>query len=245
MPVPRRDGYAAGRPAGRRDADAFTFLSVFDFGSLAPRKNGLGVVDTFCEAFDPGEGPVLVLKTINAPHDPTAYRALHNAIGGRRDVLLIEGYLSDERLTSMIGHADCYVSLHRCEGFGLTPAEAMAWGRPVVATAYSGNLDFMTPANSYLVPFDLVDVPASAAHVYPLGSRWAEPRRADAARALRTVWERRDQAGGRVRWVKRTSAGPMESRRWLGPSNDACRRSTARFTGAAGRAATDRWTGND
>lgn len=196
MPVPRRDG----TPPVDREAvgmpNAFTFLSVFDFGSLAPRKNGLGVVEAFCEAFDPGEGPVLVLKTINAPHDPTAYRALHNAIGGRRDVLLIEGYLSDEKLTSMIGHADCYVSLHRCEGFGLTPAEAMAWGRPVVATAYSGNLDFMTPANSYLVPFDLVDVPPSAAHIYPIGSRWAEPRR-DAARALRTVWERRDQAAAR------------------------------------------------
>ena len=54
-------------------------------------------------------------------------------------------------MAALFARADCYVSLHRAEGFGLTLAEAMALGKPVIATGFSGNTDFMTPANSYLV----------------------------------------------------------------------------------------------
>ena len=60
----------------------------------------------------------------------------------------------------MIAACDCYVSLHRSEGLGLTMAEAMALGKPVIATVYSGNLQFMTPENSHLVDYQLGAVPA-------------------------------------------------------------------------------------
>ena len=79
----------------------------------------------------------------------------------------------------MIASCDCYVSLHRSEGFGLTMAEAMYFGRPVIATGYSGNLDFMTEENSYLVPHTLVEIGPDA-NPYPPDKRMgrAGPRAA-------------------------------------------------------------------
>jgi glycosyltransferase involved in cell wall biosynthesis len=197
LPVRRRDG----QPTRDRSAlglpEAFTFLTIFDFGSVALRKNSLGVIRAFKTAFDPGEGPVLVLKTLNASWDRAGMRDLEAEIAGRRDIVVLDGYLSDEVISEMAGSADCFVSLHRSEGFGLTPAEAMAWGRPVIATGYSGNLEFMTESNSYLVDFDRTGVPNDLAPVYPTGSHWAEPRLAHAASLMRHVYEQPEEAAAR------------------------------------------------
>jgi hypothetical protein len=93
---------------------------------------------------------------------------------------------------------DCYVSLHRAEGFGLTLAEAMSLGRPVIATGYSGNLDFMTDRNSYLVAHEMAPVgPGSAP--YPPEAEWAEPDIEHAARLMREVFENQDAARQRGR----------------------------------------------
>ena len=84
---------------------------------------------------------------------------------------------------------------------GLTMAEAMALGKPVIATAYSGNVEFMSEANSYLVPYELVDVP-STWWAYEPGATWAEPNVGAAAELMRRVWEHPDEAqalGGRAR----------------------------------------------
>ena len=88
---------------------------------------------------------------------------------------------------------DCYVSLHRSEGLGLTMAEAMALGKPVIATGYSGNLEFMDESNSYLVPYELVDVPTDW-WAYAPGATWAAPNPDAAARLMRHVWEHPDEA---------------------------------------------------
>ena len=74
----------------------------------------------------------------------------------------------------MVDNCNCYVSLHRAEGFGLTMAEAMYYGKPVIATAYSSNTDFMNVGNSFLVKYDLVET-TEAYGLYPKGSIWAEP----------------------------------------------------------------------
>ncbi len=232
LPVPHRTGHP-GRSRGQLGLpEAFTFLAMFDFGSVAARKNGLGVVRAFCDAFGPGEGPVLVLKVLNADWDPAGWRALQDAVGGRRDVVLLDGYLTDDEVSDLVGHADCTVSLHRAEGFGLTPAEAMAWGRPVVATGYSGNLDFMTAKNSYLVPFDRGRVPTGLERVYPAGTTWAEPRHDNAVRLLRHVWTHPDEAAARGRLAQR------DIRRTHGPAvaGAAIRRRLAEIDGRLGRA---------
>jgi glycosyltransferase involved in cell wall biosynthesis len=89
-------------------------------------------------------------------------------------VIVINKLMSDNEVRNLIRVCDCYISLHRSEGFGRGMAEAMSLGRPVIATRYSGNLDFMDDSNSFLVDYDLVDVGESE---YPHGSgqQWARP----------------------------------------------------------------------
>ena len=87
---------------------------------------------------------------------------------------------------ALIAAADCYVSLHRAEGYGLTLAEAMAAGRPVIGTAYSGNLEFMTDDTAVMVPYELVRVPFGC-DPYPPTAHWAEPDIAAAAESMRVL----------------------------------------------------------
>jgi len=203
LPVRRREGLPAHERAELGLPEEFTFLTIFDFGSLAVRKNGLGVVEAFCRAFTEDEGPVLVLKTLNAALDPAGRAELERCTGHRRDIVLLDGYVSDETISEMIGRADCFVSLHRSEGFGLTPAEAMAWGRPVIATGYSGNLDFMTEENSLLIPYTMVEVPREVWAVYPEHGRWAEPDLDAAAAAMRSVVAEPEMAAALGRCARR------------------------------------------
>ena len=127
---------------------------MFDFLSDIHRKNPIGLIEAFCRAFRPGEGPTLVLKSINGHLARGAVRS--GSRGHRRRVRissLMDGYLPARERDALMNACDCYVSLHRSEGFGLTLAEAMALEKPTIATAYSGNLAFMTPENSFLVPW--------------------------------------------------------------------------------------------
>ena len=113
---------------------------------------------------------------------------------------------------------DCYVSLHRAEGFGLTMAEAMAIGKPVIATGYSGNVDFMSGENSYLVDYALGRVGPDC-EIYPPEGEWAEPSIEHAAELMRRVRDEPAEAaakGGRARAdVARLLAGgdrPQDAR---------------------------------
>ena len=166
--------------------DGFLFLFAFDYLSVPKRKNPLGVVEAFTRAFAPGEGPVLVVKSINGDKLPQDRAALLAAAQDRPDVLLLEDYLTGAQRTALTALTDCYVSLHRSEGLGYTMADAMALGKPVIATAYSGNMTFMDEDNSYLVPYDLVPVGPGAAPYSPT-ARWAEPRLQVAVELMRRV----------------------------------------------------------
>jgi len=164
----------------------FTFLFAFDFMSTAKRKNPVGLVHAFKAAFSNGEGPRLVIKSANGWHRPDDLADLTREIGGRGDISLIDRYVPAGWVTAMIAQCDCYISLHRAEGFGLTMAEAMIMGKPTVATAYSGNLEFMTEENSYLVPAGEVQV-GPGIPIYPAEGRWGDPSLEDAARIMREI----------------------------------------------------------
>jgi glycosyltransferase involved in cell wall biosynthesis len=173
--------------------DGFVFLFLFDFVS-AQRKNPGAVVDAFKRAFVPGEGVVLVLKSINGrERKPRLLEQLLAAAEGRPDIRIVDGYVSADEKEAMIAACDCYVSLHRSEGFGLTMAEAMAHGKPVIATGYSGNLEFMHGENSHLVPHRLVPIPEDW-WAYSAGAEWAEPDVDSAAELMRRVYENQDAA---------------------------------------------------
>jgi glycosyltransferase involved in cell wall biosynthesis len=177
------------------DPDKFTFLFVFDMNSRMPRKNPLGLVRAFRAAFRPAEPVELVIKV--GPQEkayPDWWRDLRAACAAN-GVTLIDRSLPRDRLLALMNAADAYVSLHRSEGLGLTMAESMLLGKPVIATGYSGNLDFMTPENSYLVGHEkttiAVDLPP-----YPRGCVWAEPSTDHAAELMRRVVEHPDDARG-------------------------------------------------
>jgi len=166
--------------------DSFTFLFVFDYRSVFRRKNPLGLVEAFKRAFEPGEGPSLVIKSIFSEQFPERREELVEAVADRPEIHLLEDNVSAAAKNAMVANCDCYVSLHRSEGLGLTMAEAMYFGKPVIATAYSGNLDFMTPDNSFLVSAPSTKIGPGAAPYDPEGW-WADPDLDFAARTMRDV----------------------------------------------------------
>lgn len=162
------------------------FLFVFDYFSVVERKNPFAVIEAFSQAFPEGSGPQLVIKTINGHRRRTDRERVRLACRGRSDIHLLEDYLPADALRSLMGSAAAYVSLHRSEGYGLTMSEAMSLGRPVIATAYSGNLGFMTDENSLLVPYKLVRV-GPGVEPYPATARWAEADVEVAAAHMRRI----------------------------------------------------------
>jgi hypothetical protein len=171
----------------------FFFLFVFDFRSVMKRKNPLGLVAAFRSAFQLNEGPVLVIKCVNGEKRPAEFSELLSAVKGMDDIVVINEYFEAEKSAALMNLCDCYVSLHRSEGLGLTIAEAMLLGKPVIATGYSGNLDFMSPDTSYLVPWKRVKV-GKGAEAYSSRATWAEPNIEVAAEMMRSVYENPEQA---------------------------------------------------
>src|SRR3954464_3636289 len=178
--------------------DAFVFAYVFDFFSTIERKNPLGLIEAFTRAFPERDRPLLYLKTINGDRSRDELARVRAAAAGRPDIRLDDGYVAGDRLAALTQHCDCYGSLHRSEGFGLTIAEAMALGKPVIATGYSGNLAFMTPENSYLCPASRTEI-GPEREPYPAQSYWSEPDLTVAARLLRQVYENPAEADARGR----------------------------------------------
>jgi glycosyltransferase involved in cell wall biosynthesis len=173
--------------------DRFLFGFAFDYSSVFERKNPAGLVEAYREAFGPGDGAALVLKTIHSELWPEAAAQVREAADGRDDILFIDGFLSSLEMRAFFQLLDGYVSLHRAEGLGLTIASAMAAGVPTIATGWSGNLEFMTAENSVLVPYELREV-GPGALPYPPEACWAEPDREAAAAAMRAVFDDPDLA---------------------------------------------------
>jgi len=177
--------------------EGFTYLFAFDHLSVFERKNPLALIEAFKQAFEPGEGAALMLKCMNHEVRPEAHAKLLEAAATHPDVHVLDRHVPRAEKDAMIAACDCYASLHRSEGFGLSMAEAMLLGKPVVATGYSGNLDFMTPENSFLVDYDLVEV-GPGNDPYPADAHWAEPDVEHAARQLRAVFDDPEAARSRA-----------------------------------------------
>jgi glycosyltransferase involved in cell wall biosynthesis len=173
--------------------DGFLALFCFDFASVFDRKNPIAVIEAFRRAFpQPGEAH-LCIKTVNGDRHVADLERLRVAASGRDDIIIVDGYRSAEEQMALMQACDVYVSLHRAEGFGLTVAEAMALGKPVITTAWSSTMEFTTKENSYLVPAKVVPVPKGTP-VYPATARWADPDVDAAAAALRRVYEQPEEA---------------------------------------------------
>lgn len=202
--VRRRTRAELGMPEG------FLFLFCFDYDSVFRRKNPLAAVAAFQQAFGDRNDVVLFVKTTNAARHAAEHEALRMAAGRSANIIVRDAYVTSDDYFSMLGACDCYVSLHRSEGFGLTVAEAMALGKPVITTAYSATTEFANDANSYPVPARIVNV-GDDAQPYPPQSHWAEPDVNVAAERMLRVHADRAGAqsiGARARMDIETLHGP-------------------------------------
>ncbi len=188
LPVAEPQPSAIGRADLGLPAERFTFLVMLDYFSVAERKNPLGAIEAFRRAFpEPSEaGPVLVVKTVNGSRRWRQHERVLMAAAGRDDILVRDVHLPRADHMALVAAADCLVSLHRSEGLGLHCAEAMWLGKPVIATRWSGNVDFMDDSCSALVDATLVPV-RHGEGVYPDTARWADPDLDQAATWMRRL----------------------------------------------------------
>jgi glycosyltransferase involved in cell wall biosynthesis len=163
---------------------AFLVFTSLDGASTIARKNPLAAILSFQQAFPKGrEQARLIVKAMNTKNDSLWRECLRKAADDDR-IIIIDEVMDRSDYFDLMQNCDAVLSLHRAEGFGRLMAEAMAFGIPVIATRYSGNLDFMTDENSWLVEGNLVPV-LRGDYAFHQGQRWLEPSLADAARALR------------------------------------------------------------
>lgn len=194
---------------------AFIYLFFFDYSSYMARKNPFAVLDAFnaLVARHPTAPLHLVLKHKGfgdaTPPDLSRFREAMARSPGK--IQVIDRMLSDNEIKNLVRAADCFVSLHRSEGFGRGLAEAMALGVPAVGTGYSGNLDFMNADNAWLVDYDLVPV---GENEYPHGEGqvWAEARLESAIAMMEDVWLDREGARRRAALAKRHMANHFSPR---------------------------------
>jgi len=177
------------------DQDSFIFLTSFDFHSWIERKNPYAVVKAFAEAFPGGNEQVrLLVKTSNGYLYPDKLKVLLEYAAADPRILIRDDIIDRAHFNALQRCCDAYVSLHRAEGFGLGLAECMALAKPVVATAWSGNLEFMDADTACLVDYRLVKV-GEGEYPHPPGAVWAEPCVGSAAQAMRKLFE--DPSGAR------------------------------------------------
>jgi glycosyltransferase involved in cell wall biosynthesis len=169
----------------RRPGDPFTVLAFADSRSSWARKNPLGALQAFRTAFAGSADARMILKLGGNARDMDAFEADCAGLLRGGNISVIRGHLEADELADLFRASDVLLSLHRAEGYGLPMHEAMGHGVPVVATGWSGNMDFMSAADSCLVPYRLVPV-SDAAAIYG-DSVWAEPDLDAAAAHLRRL----------------------------------------------------------
>ena len=186
--IERRSRASFGLPEGH-----CLFLYTFDFLSYIDRKNPFAAIRAFKEAFSDRNTPAgLVLKIMKGDPESPKWQEMLELIGGDPRIVVINQVMNRNDVLALLECCDCFVSLHRSEGFGRGPAEAMYLGKPVIVTNYSGNLDFTRADDSLLVDHTLIPVQPGQ-YVFGEGQVWADVDISHAARQMRQVFEQSPQ----------------------------------------------------
>ena len=168
--------------------DRFVFLCAIDLRSFEARKNPRGMVEAFRRAFpeQSDTDPVLAIKLSGGKVYAAARKALDTLIEADENIIVIDSTLSDDDWSALKANCDAFLSLHRSEGFGLSIAEMLAIGKPVIATNYGGNTDYLSEETGYLVNFSMAEIRPGE---YPesAGEYWAEPDIDHAASIIRKI----------------------------------------------------------
>ncbi|MFA9439054.1 glycosyltransferase family 4 protein [Uliginosibacterium sp. sgz301328] len=242
-----RDLYIAARSDVRRrfglPEDAYLFCASFDLFSGVQRKNPEALIEAFTRAFPPQQRDAhLVLKCNGDPAlaraSPLMRRLLQRVIDDGRVHLIIET-LDYADVMGLYGACDAYLSFHRAEGLGLGAMEAMWLGLPVIATGYSGNMDFMNARNSILLPYRLVSTAGAEWHYSPAfcgrAAQWADVDVAEAAQAMRRLHD--DANLGRLLGARaRRDIAELQDVAWTAPWLPQLQRALDERDGGARRA---------
>ncbi len=167
--------------------DKLIVLTIFNLASSMVRKNPLAAIAAFKAAFADSDDYLFIIKLSSVDNYAEDLALIRHAVGAARNIQIMTETLPEPELRGLIAASDIILSLHRAEGFGLIPATAMLLGRPVVATGWSGNVDFMSPDTSMLVSYKLVPVVDPAGTYEMPGALWAEADIEDAAAGLRRL----------------------------------------------------------
>jgi glycosyltransferase involved in cell wall biosynthesis len=195
-PVPA----ALDRAAFGLPAEAVVVLVSCNLASSFERKNPLGAIAAFKQAFGDRPDRLLLLKLGNPEHAPADFAAVRQAVAEAANIRIDTRILPIGDSHALTACADLVLSMHRSEGFGLVPAEAMLLGRAVIATGWSGNMDFMDADSAALVGYRLVPARDPRGVFEAPGARWAEPDIGEAAAHLRHL---ADDPAGRAALAER------------------------------------------
>ncbi|MEY2878860.1 MAG: hypothetical protein RLZZ15_1240, partial [Verrucomicrobiota bacterium] len=172
-----------------------------DLNSYAARKNPRAAVEAFRQSGLAGRGAALVLKVQNVAGNEADFAALRDSVRDLPGTVLLTETLSRADLYALEAACDCFVSLHRSEGFGLAVAESMFLGKPVISTDWSATAEFVSHDNGCPVRAPLVTLEKNFGP-YAKGATWADPEPAHAAEWMQKLFADRALAaalGARAR----------------------------------------------
>lgn len=170
--------------------NAYLFYFAFDGNSFIDRKNPSAMIRAFKQAFPASVRDVgLVVKIMNSDAVSEKWNRFLDEVASDDRIIVIDAIMTRHDVLALFDCCDCFVSLHRSEGFGRAPAEAMHLGKPTIVTNYSGNTDFTRSGGSLLVDYTLVPVEPGE-YVYADGCFWADPDIDHAAFQMRRAYER-------------------------------------------------------
>lgn len=177
----------ANRERFRIPENSTAFLFAFDFSSYPDRKNPYAVIQAYLRAFgqDRDRRVSLIIKTMgDSPHKQRILSSIRDLAQTDERVILIDGILTRSEMYCLTKSCDVFVSLHRSEGFGLGIAEAMAMGKAVISTDFSGSRDFVNTQTGFPIPYRLIEVEPDQYPYFTEGQKWADPDIDEAARVM-------------------------------------------------------------
>jgi len=178
-------------------SDLFLYCFSFDMNSFLTRKNPLACINAFKLAYEKNKKIGLVIKVSNADAKSTDWQNLLNLISNNVNIFIINEIFDKKTVYSLFDCCDAYISLHRSEGFGIGMAENMLLEKPIICTGYSGNMDFCTSENSFLVDYSLTDVKKDQ-YISAEGFHWAEPSILSAVHCMEQVYDKRTLSNTRA-----------------------------------------------